>query len=817
MFFNLNSLFLKILLISILIIQSVSYSQNNNKREFRGVWVASVVNLDWPTSNNLSVEEQKESLRNLFDKIAATNINAVVFQIRSECDAMYASNIEPWSYWLTGKQGRAPEPFYDPLEFAVEEAHKRGLELHAWFNPYRAVRQVGSYIQAANHVSVLHPEWIIRKGDLKILNPGLPQVREYVTSVIMDVVRRYDIDGVHFDDYFYPYPPNEITNADDQATFNQYPRGFTNIEDWRRDNVNELIRMVQDSINSVKPHIKFGISPFGIWKSGVPQGISGLDAYSTIYADAVSWLNEQIIDYLAPQLYWPFGGGQDYGKLLPWWASQTNGRHLYSGQALYRASDWSPGEIPRQIRLNRSTGNCYGNILFRAQNLYANPNGVTDSLTDNYYRFKALPPVMNWKDVIAPNVVENFHFGNMKKVRGDGLVWDVPSIAGDGDSAFMYAIYHFNSPSVHEEDLNDAVNLLAVTSNNYYEITQNDLRLNKLYFVVTALDRNFNESAGSTVVYADLQSPEIPTPILPLAGAINQPDTIKFVWNNSAHSSYNILQISRDSMFATTDFEFDSISDTVLSLSGMEGQTKYFWRVAAGNITGTSGFSEVRSFTTGFPEKPEPLEPQNLTVDVTVTPTFVWSKPQSATSFRLQMSKGLTIVPSNIILDTLISDTTLTVDSLESKTIYSWQVGAINQYGFSGWSELFKFQTETVVGVKEEKLPNSIVLYQNYPNPFGRTGNLYQPVTTIRYTVPVTISQVKNKGLSPQSFEPQNNFVQLKIYDILGRELKVLVNGEQSPGEYTAKFDGSSFPSGIYIYVLNVNGKRISKKMLLVK
>ncbi len=785
------------------------YSQDYPKREFRGVWVATVVNLDWPTSRNLSVEEQKESLKNLFDKIANTNINAVIFQVRSECDAMYNSSIEPWSYWLTGKQGKAPEPFYDPLRFAIEEAHKRGLELHAWFNPYRAVRQVGDYIQASNHVSVLHPDWIIRKGDLKILNPGLPQVRSYVTSVIMDVVRRYDIDGVHFDDYFYPYPPNNITNADDQATFNQYPRGFTNIEDWRRDNVNELIRMVQDSILAVKPYVKFGISPFGIWKSGVPQGIVGLDAYSEIYCDAVSWMNEQIIDYLAPQLYWPFGGGQDYGKLLPWWASKVNGRHLYSGQALYRADDWSPGEIPSQIRLNRSTENCYGNILFRAQNLYSNPNGVTDSLTQRYFKYKAFPPRMNWKDTLQPNIVQNFRFGEMIVKRGDGLTWQPPALATDGDSAFMYAVYHFPSSTIQENDLNNPANILTVTSNNYYEITTKDISGNKLYFVVTALDRNFNESGISNIVYADLQLPVTPVLYSPVDNAINIPDTALFVWNNSAHSSYNILQISTDSLFAAVDFEFDSITDTFMNVTGLQGQTKYFWRVAAGNVLGESEFSETRSFTTGFPLPPEPLEPANFMVDVSVTPAFYWSTSPTADSYRFQISKGLTIVPSNIILDTTLTDTTLIMDSLESKTIYSWQVGAINEFGFSGWSELFKFQTEEIVGIKSnENLPVSLTLEQNYPNPFN-------PVTTIKYSVPAS----SPLGLSAEAGKVriEEGLVILKVYDVLGRVVTTLVKQYQSPGNYEVKFDASNLSAGIYIYVLEVGSKRLSKKMLLLK
>ena len=249
--------------------------------------------MDWPSSPTASVDKQKEDLIKLLDELKAININCVVFQIRTECDALYASNYDPWSYWLTGAQGTAPSPFFDPLEFAVEEAHKRGIELHAWFNPYRAEKTVGAYSISNQHVTKLHPDWVIQIGSFKFLNPGLPEVMEYVTNVVTDVVKRYDVDGVHFDDYFYPYPPNNITNQD-YATFQAYPRGFSNIADWRRNNVNMLVKMVNDSIQVHKSYVRFGISPFGIWKSGVPSGIIGLSAYNDIYCDAVAWLQARI-------------------------------------------------------------------------------------------------------------------------------------------------------------------------------------------------------------------------------------------------------------------------------------------------------------------------------------------------------------------------------------------------------------------------------------------------------------------------------------------------------------------------------------------
>ena len=286
-------------------------SQAPPKREFRGAWLATVANLDWPVRGD-TPQNQKNQLISLFDGMSAAGINAVIFQVRPECDALYASPYEPWSYALTGSQGSAPSPFYDPLQFAVDEAHRRGMELHAWFNPYRAERSVDSYALAGNHVVVQHADWILTfaasgtTAPLKILNPGIPEVREFVARVVADIVRRYDVDGIHADDYFYPYPPQAITNQDD-ATFAAYPRGFTNRGDWRRDNVNLLMKLVRDSIAAIKPWVKFGMSPFGIWKNGVPPGITGLDAYSVIYGDAIAWLHDRSVDYLTPQLYWRIG------------------------------------------------------------------------------------------------------------------------------------------------------------------------------------------------------------------------------------------------------------------------------------------------------------------------------------------------------------------------------------------------------------------------------------------------------------------------------------------------------------------------------
>ena len=347
----------------------------------------------------------------------------------------------------------------------------------------------GSYTTAANHVSKLHPEWTITIGTWQFLDPGLPQVRDYVTGVVMDIVNRYDVDGIHADDYFYPYPPNQITNQDAQ-TYADHNPGSLALKDWRRDNVNTLVEMVFDSIQIVKPYVKFGMSPFGIWKNGVPQGIVGLDAYNVIYCDGVAWLQNQTVDYLTPQLYWPFGGGQDYGKLLPWWADQINGRHLYPGLAGYRIDNWSAAdEMPRMIRLNRSTDNVLGGVYFRAKDgLITNPRGFADSLKEDYYKYPALLPVMGWKDTQVPNIVQNLRYEPLTGEGSSALVWDLPAEAADGDTASRYAVYRFEDQVPQPGDLADPKNMVEVVGKRHYfaEVPQSDA--SQFNYVVTALD-----------------------------------------------------------------------------------------------------------------------------------------------------------------------------------------------------------------------------------------------------------------------------------------------------------------------------------------
>ncbi len=767
------------------------------KREFRGAWVATVVNLDWPSSPFLSPESQRAELARLFDELHSAGVNAIIFQIRSEADAMYLSALEPWSYWLTGAQGAPPSPFYDPLEFAIQEAHNRGMELHAWFNPYRVSRQVGNYPNDPMHVSVQHPEWVIQIGTIKILDPGLPQARQHITNVVMDVVNRYDVDGVHFDDYFYPYPPDQISNQD-AVTFATYNRGFSNLGDWRRDNVNLLIQAVHDSIQVIKPHVKFGISPFGIWKNGVPAGITGLDAYNTIYCDAPAWLARQIIDYITPQLYWPFGGNQDYGKLMPWWSQQTNGRHFYPGQAAYRVASWATDEIPRQIRANRNNPAVGGSIFFRALYFRENPKGLTDSLTTNYYRYPSLSPVMTWKDSVPPNAPQNLKYARLAGTGTAGLRWDLPVAAADGDTASRYVVYGFDHSTIQPDDLDDPSNIAEIVGMRMSTppaslLASEPVELAR-YFVVTALDRNSNESLASDVL--SVTPPATPVLAFPAAGAPDQAPIVTLSWFYPERGASYQLQVTTDSTFGSGFLVNETgLVDTFRVVSELEGQTNYYWRVRASNPAGASDFSDTFDFATGFPATPALAYPQNNTGDIPLDATIVWHTTPGASTYDLQVSRSLNFEAAAIVIDEKkLVDTSYAVASLlEPSRFYFWRVSATNAIGAGLWSESWRFKTGAATAVAEApEIPRQLALHQNYPNPFN-------PLTTI-------VIELPEAGLA-----------QLMVFDVLGREVTTLVDAQLHAGPYEFQFNASALPSGMYLYRLRFGRELITRRMVLVK
>ncbi|HET6228526.1 MAG TPA: family 10 glycosylhydrolase [Longimicrobiaceae bacterium] len=385
------------------------------QREFRGVWVASVANIDWPSRPGLSTAEQQDELVRLMDRAAEMRLNAIILQVRPAADALYASPYEPWSDYLTGQMGKAPEPFYDPLAFAVQEAHRRGLELHAWFNPYRAHHPSATGPIAATHVSRTRPDLVRAYGKALWLDPGEKDVQDLSVRVILDVVRRYDIDGVHIDDYFYPYPEtdsagNRIDFPDEQS-WSKYVAGGGTLSrgDWRRHNVDVFVERLNRGIHGVKPWVKFGVSPFGVWRPGSPPQIAGFDAYDRIYADSRKWLREGWVDYWTPQLYWQISRGDlSYPVLLRWWSEQNvKRRHLWPGLFTSRTIDttqtlWPASEIAAQVFVTRGQAGATGHVHFSMKAFLQPRDSLVERLSSDAYAEPALVPETPWLRGRAP-------------------------------------------------------------------------------------------------------------------------------------------------------------------------------------------------------------------------------------------------------------------------------------------------------------------------------------------------------------------------------------------------------------------------------
>lgn len=379
------------------------------QREFRGAWVATVGNSVWPSKPGLPVAEQKAELIAILDRAAQLKMNAIIFQVRPACDALYASKFEPWSEYLTGKMGQPPSPYYDPLEFVITEAHKRGLELHAWFNPYRAHHfKVYSPI-SDDHISKTHPELVREYGRYLWLDPGEPEVQDYTLKVVLDVLKRYDVDGIHFDDYFYPYEEKDSRGREldfpDEASWKKYGvASRLSRDDWRRENVNKFIKNVYSSIKATKPWVKFGVSPFGIWRPGNPPQIKGYDAYARLYADSRKWLANGWLDYLVPQLYWAIDPKeQSFPALLNWWNKQNpKRRHIWPGlDATKTAEKWKPDEILNQVRIAANQPVSAGHVHWNMKSVMQS-TGLRAGLEQDLYAEPALIPAMPWLKDPAP-------------------------------------------------------------------------------------------------------------------------------------------------------------------------------------------------------------------------------------------------------------------------------------------------------------------------------------------------------------------------------------------------------------------------------
>jgi len=474
--------------------------------------MASVANIDWPSKPDLAVEDQKKEFVKLLEMHHANGMNAVIAQVRPCADAFYPSRYEPWSKWLTGKIGRSPQPYYDPLKYMIEEAHARGFEFHAWFNPYRAAMDVEKNGLDSSSLAFRQRDWFLKYGNNLYFDPGLPQARVHTVNVIMEVVNQYDVDGVHFDDYFYPYKIKDL-EFPDTASFAEYGKEFKEKSDWRRNNVDLLIKQLSDSIRSVKPHVQFGVSPFGVWRNQEKDSTgsatkAGQTCYDDLYADILKWQKEKWIDYVIPQIYWSIGFEvANYKIIAEWWNKNNYDIPVYIGQATYRINGttkderWKePTQLPKQIRLNRSLKNIHGSAFFSSKSFITNPLGINDTLTTNLYRIKSLPPEA--RKTTSRND-RDYSLQFIEHEKGIQLLWNEKT-STNLNSHHRYVVYRFEKNKI---DFNDASKIVATLPALNNLETQNFIdravkRGKKYTYAVTSLDVYNHESKPKTAYSA---------------------------------------------------------------------------------------------------------------------------------------------------------------------------------------------------------------------------------------------------------------------------------------------------------------------------
>ncbi|WP_073059109.1 family 10 glycosylhydrolase [Fodinibius roseus] len=467
-------------------------------REFRGVWVATVANIDWPSEPGLPVDEQKEELLNLLNRASAMNMNAIIFQVRPAADALYNSPYEPWSYFLTGKMGEAPDPYYDPLQYVVDEAHKRGLELHAWFNPYRAGHPADTSTISSDHISKKKPNLVHQFGDYQWLDPGLADVQEHSRRVILDVVERYDIDGVHLDDYFYPYPSYaDGKEFPDSLSWHQALEEGTTMsrDDWRRNNVDGFIRQLYTDIKEVKPEVKFGISPFGTWRPGHPERTGGFDAYKQLYADARFWLREGWVDYFSPQLYNRIDKViRPFPVILQWWSEQNlKNRHIWPGLYTGKSSGgngWPVEEITGQVYIARGQPNVTGSVHFSMQSMMDENASLVRHLAAGPYAEPALIPASPWLDSKPPDPPHASLTTNTEKFK--------IKMSPGGNDKIRWWVVRTKLNNSWEFDIVPGTKK-KVTLARTNAVTRPDT------VVITGVDRSGNESPGIVLVPPDIK------------------------------------------------------------------------------------------------------------------------------------------------------------------------------------------------------------------------------------------------------------------------------------------------------------------------
>ena len=684
--------------LSLFLIGSSSVLAQSPKREVRATWLSTVWALDWPKSgsSNITVpvatgtnEPIREAARNvqkslllgILDKLEAANFNTVFFQVRGMCDAFYNSKYEPWSQYLSASRGS--DPGWDPLAFIVEEAHSRGIEVHAWLNPYRYSTSASSHGNLTTDYANAHPDWLLDYGsDSKILNPGLPVVKARICDVVADIVEKYDVDGIVFDDYFYV---QGITDAMDNAQYELYnPEGLLRA-DWRRDNVNQMVKEVQARINSIKPYVTFGISPAGVAASdaavaakyGVDPSPVGSDwQYSGIYSDPLAWLNDGSIDYISPQLYWTVGSGNDFSKLSPWWAKISNnfGRHFYSSNT----SNFSSTELINEVNINRDAdlNGTTGSVYFRTNDLsQANFN----ALKNNSYQSLALRSAFGWKVAPLQSLVTDL------TLSGQNLSWNY------ADNNVRYTIYAIPKANRNDED--------AFTSSKYLQgisytksYTLSDGVTTTTHDIAVAVYDRYGNEFSPRILGESLATTNPVQLTYPENNANNIVLPALFTWQASAGDLYYVWELSKDAAF-TQPIVSREIENSEFN-SGLQANIKdnatYYWRVKSFKANALVSTSEVRSFNgTKF----KITTPADASDEVSMTPNFAWMEIGAGANYKLEISKKSNF--SELTYSSTVQATSLTVPSgvlTTSTTYYARVIATLGE--IRAISERIYFVTE---------------------------------------------------------------------------------------------------------------------------
>lgn len=480
------------------------------KHELRAAWVATVLNIDYPQKASPNPIALKEQYKNMLDQLQALGLNTVIVQVRPAADAFYPSEFAPWSAYLTGRQGREPLNNFDPLQFMIEESHRRSMEFHAWINPFRASMNLDTSKLALSHPVFTHPDWLVAYGNKMYFNPGIPAVRDHLVNVVGELVDNYDMDGIHIDDYFYPYP---IANTPfpDSTAYKFYGQPYKDINAWRRSNTDKLVKNIYELIKSSNPRVQFGVSPFGVWRNKseqAPRGSNtraGVTSYDDLHADVLNWINKGWIDYVMPQIYWSVGfEPADYQTLVQWWSRNIRDAQLYIGHAAYKVGnnavpEWhDPGEIPRQISLNRRNFETNGSAFFSTKSLLNNPLRLKDSLR-HYFQYKALWPEKTDLELPRGKPVK------MKKPRWKKDALRVRWVSNPEDrksraAPLYYVVYRFEGSGLG--DMENPKNIIAITefgnNNKIHEFYDNKTKVGESYtYVVTAVNKAHVESPAS--------------------------------------------------------------------------------------------------------------------------------------------------------------------------------------------------------------------------------------------------------------------------------------------------------------------------------